>query len=142
MYTWYFVRILPGYIEHVLAVVYCCWPCQLRCTGLYTCLHIGTRTDTLLSNISAFYTIMNKDDVFTLALIEQIHFQVKQYFGFLYYYIYYTIIYTILLYILLNQELTYLHECRVKPIRNPVVSVPCLTCRIARTFTTLARRGT
>ena len=29
-----------------------------------------------------------------------------------------------------------------KPIRDPVVSVPCLTCRIARTFTTLARRGT
>ena len=43
---------------------------------------------------------------------------------------------------LLNQELTYRHECRVKPIRNPVVSVPCLICRIARTFTSLARRGT
>ena len=26
---------------------------------------------------------------------------------------------------LVNQELKYLHECRVKPIRNLVVSVPC-----------------
>ena len=27
-------------------------------------------------------------------------------------------------------------------IRNLVVSVPCLTCRIARKFTTIPRRGT
>ena len=26
--------------------------------------------------------------------------------------------------------------------RSLIVPVPCLTCRIARTFTTLARRGT
>ena len=44
-----------------------------------------------------------------------------------------------------NQEAytwTYWHGCGVEPVRNPVVSVPCLTCRTARTFTTLARRGT
>ena len=41
-----------------------------------------------------------------------------------------------------NYILTRVQRRRVKPIRNPVVSVPCLTCRIARTFTTLARRGT
>ena len=37
---------------------------------------------------------------------------------------------------------TYWHGCGVESVRNLVVSVPCLTCRTARTFTTLARRGT
>ena len=49
------------------------------------------------------------------------------------------------LYYYINQEAciwTYWHGCRVEPVRNLVVSVPCLTCRTARTFTTLARRGT
>ena len=43
------------------------------------------------------------------------------------------------------KRLTYEHidcRCGVESVRNLVVSVPCLTCRTARTFTTLARRGT
>ena len=31
-----------------------------------------------------------------------------------------------------------MHGCRVEPVRNLVVSDPCLTCRTARSFTTLA----
>ena len=43
--------------------------------------------------------------------------------------------------IIINQEAfiwTYWHGCRVEPVRNLVVSDPCLTCRTARSFTTLA----
>ena len=34
--------------------------------------------------------------------------------------------------------LAYWHGCRVEPVRNLVASDPCLTCRTARSSTTLA----
>ena len=41
-----------------------------------------------------------------------------------------------------SKDIYYFSQARrIAPNRTPVVSVPCLTCLIARTFTTLARRG-
>ena len=50
--------------------------------------------------------------------------------------------YTHIIAIHIKSRANILTRVQSKAYTEPSSSVPCLTCRIARTFTTLARRGT